>query len=776
MKKPRLNVAAWGSRQWTIGVLALIVFTLAPLAWVQWQQFKLLDSVADNQVDSITWNTYELERELNRLGRQIERASQPDAQVSPEMLKERYDVFLSRVDLLKRLPRRVLLEGSPAYTSAMNQLDVFIAETLPLIEQPQALLANPQSLQALSLTIDRLQPELVGLTRQASRAGARFVDERNDQLHQQGMLVISLVILQSLALLAFVVMLLRHVRLQQAQYAQLQQLSQELSVARDQAEEANHGKSVFLANMSHEIRTPFQGLLGMLNLLDEPNLNRQQRDYLQTARDSALHLLGVLNDILDLSTMESGTLKLSEAPINLRGVVQEVDSLMQAATTEKGLLLTMSVSPSLPTWVMADATRLRQIMFNLINNAIKFTPHGRIMVELEPAPNASPGLCISVRDTGLGMDSATVEQLFTRFYQSDSSLRRRMGGTGLGLEISRNLARMMGGDIAVSSELGLGSVFTVTLPLPEAQAPALTPLAAVGQRQSRQLRVLVAEDHPVNLKYLSILLEKMGHQAVYCRNGMEALLLLQTQAFDVVLLDYHMPELDGLATTQAIRQLKYPACEVKVVLLTADVVNDTRKKALEAGVDEFVSKPLQAQDLSRSLERIVPRQTSPLAPPPSADVASGAKNPDHLTPPPLTSPFPMSSYEASMRLSEAAVDAPEIINTAIYSEIVSLMPDRGMDSLLKTLFDPPSGTLMVLLEALQDKNASRGSVGFHAHKLKGTSLLLGFTAIARTAARVEHEANQTDNPLTLEMAQQLVADMQATQTALRLFEQNHAKR
>jgi signal transduction histidine kinase/DNA-binding NarL/FixJ family response regulator len=773
MKGPWLHLSTWGTRQWVIGVLALLVLTLAPLGWVQWQQFKLLNSVANNQVDAITWNTYELERELNRLGRQIERASQPGSLVSAEMLKERYDVFLSRIELLARGPRRALLEGSPAYTTAMNQLKAFVAETLPQFEQTQALLDSPERLKALTLSIDRLEPELLGLTRQASRAAARFVDERNEQLHQQGLLFITLAILQSLALLAFVAMLVRHVRQQQTQYVQLQQLSQELAVARDQAEAANHGKSVFLANMSHEIRTPFQGLLGMLNLLDESVLNRQQRDYLQTARDSALHLLGVLNDILDLSTMESGTLKLSEAPINLRGVVQEVDSLMQAATTEKGLLLTMEVSPALPTWVLADATRLRQIMFNLINNAIKFTPHGRIMVELVPPPNGRQGVCIIVRDTGLGMDSATLEQLFTRFYQADSSLRRRMGGTGLGLEISRNLTRMMGGDIAVSSEPGLGSVFTVTLPLAKAEAPALAPLAAQGQRAGRQLSVLVAEDHPVNLKYLSILLEKLGHQAVYCRNGVEALLLLQTQAFDVVLLDYHMPELDGLATTQRIRQLPYPACDVKLVLLTADVVNDTRKKALEAGVDEFVSKPLQAQDLSRCLERIVPRRPRTVASPLTEEASSADKKPGS-TPTPLTSPFPMTAYEASIRLPESSVEAPEIINTNIYGEIVALMPDKGMHSLLKTLFEPPSGTLMVLLDVLQDPNATRGAIGFHAHKLKGTSLLLGFSAIARTAARIEHLANQTDDPLTPDLAQQLLSDLQATQAALRVFELNHA--
>jgi hypothetical protein len=281
-------------------------------------------------------------------------------------------------------------------------------------------------------------PVLGELTREANRAGGRFLDQRNKQLQKQSMLITSLAAVQAVLMLVFVALLVRHIRRQQRRYLELEALSKALEEARDQAEAANHGKTIFLANMSHEIRTPFQGLLGMLALLDEPNLNGDQRDYLQTARDSSMHLLGVLNDILDVSTMESGTLKLSVSPVPLHNVVQEVDDLMQVAARDKGLELRVEAARDLPEWVMADATRVRQILYNLINNAIKFTPEGSVSASLTCGAPGQPSVVMTVSDTGVGMDTETVKNLFTRFYQADNSLRRRVGGAGLRLGVHRH--------------------------------------------------------------------------------------------------------------------------------------------------------------------------------------------------------------------------------------------------------------------------------------------------------------------------------------------------
>ncbi len=746
------NLARWHGRQWGIALTLLWTFTLTPLGWIQWQQYRMLDDVSNNQVDSIMWQAYQLERELGRLDEAMTEALASSGPVDGTALLERYEIFLSRINLLTNIPRRDLLEASADYASSIEAISAFVAMADPLFAEPQALAGDRSRMLRVAQGLGPLKPLLGDLTREANRAVARFLDERNEQLRQQGLLVIGLATAQIGVMLLFLGLLVRHIRRQQQQYTQLQKLSEQLTEARDQAEAANNGKSVFLANMSHEIRTPFQGLLGMLTLLDDSVLSSQQRDYLQTARDSALHLLGVLNDILDVSTMESGTLKLSVAPIHLRSVVQEVDGLMQVAARDKGLTLNMYTGADLPQWVEADPTRLRQILFNLINNAIKFTLQGGVMVELATAPEGPPGVVLTVRDTGVGMDEETIQRLFTRFYQADSSLRRRIGGTGLGLEISRNLALMMGGDIQVTSQPGVGSVFKVTLVLPEACAPAQVEVEACRSGPTRKLRVLVAEDHPINLKYMSILLDKMGHKATFCENGQQVLQWLRQKRYDVVLLDYHMPVLDGLATTRAIRAMKGAVADIKIILVTADVVSDTRKQARDAGVNEFTSKPLQADDLRRALERC-----GLLEPVDGPSVYPGN-----------TSPFPLSAYELPLRQT-GSVHAPSSpIDTEIYTEIVSMMPEDSMDELLKTLFEAPHGTVHELLQAMA--RGDREAMTYQAHKLKGSAMLMGFQALVKTTAQVEHLATHAQDPIPEALSQQLRHDMELTQSAARRLE------
>lgn len=753
-----LNLAQWQRQQWVAAIVSLLVVTLSPLAWIQWQQFQLMEDVSTNQVDSIMWQAYQLERELSRLDSKLHVAMSKPEQIDPYELSERYEVFLSRIDLLTQIPRRDLIDNTTAYAEAIGSIEAFVVRADPLFADPAGLIRDRESLATMESSVETLLPQVAELTREANRSVARFVDERNAQLQQQSVLVITLAGVQSVVLLVFVVVLVRHIRRQQQQYSELQRLSRELSDARDQAEAANHGKSVFLANMSHEIRTPFQGLLGMLTLLDEPDLTSQQRDYLQTARDSAMHLLGVLNDILDVSTMESGTLKLSEARINLRDVLQEVEGLMKVAAHNKGLALQVHATSDLPTWVMADATRLRQIMFNLINNAIKFTAQGTVSAEMSCAPHGQPGVVFTVRDTGMGMDRETVDRLFTRFFQADNSVRRRIGGTGLGLEISRKLARMMGGDVRVSSELGVGSVFTVTLDLPATTAPTAETIAHSDTGTGRSLKVLVAEDHPINQKYMGILLKKMGHNAVFCENGAEALGCLAQQAFDVVLLDYHMPVLDGLATTEAIRQLDSPAAAMPVILVTADVLNETRQRAQDRGVNEFVSKPLQTNDLHRALKRcgLLDKPDEALA---AAADAPGphpiASSETHATP---------MNYPETSHSEHPVMDAINVIDKAAYAEIVSMLTPDILTEMQDSLLAPPQGTLHALVRALE--SGDRSNIRFIAHNLKGAAMLMGFKAIAQTAAAIEHGARDNQDPISTDLVSQLLVNLQSTQKAL----------
>jgi len=749
----RWNLANWRGRHWAGAMAVLLALTLLPLGWVQWQQFKLTSAPGTQPFDAFAHQLGQVESTLTRLSDHLQAATRPNATPSSDTLRLHSETLATQAQQLQELALSEAPDSPPQPTSALDLLRSFTEASRAMLAGPSGI--NTASLAQLSSLAGELQSSLKALAHQVQLQKAQWAQQHQQRLRRLAWMEAALIALLAIGAAGLMAFLVVHMRRQVRRFQKLQKISNRLAHARDEAEQANHGKSVFLANMSHEIRTPFQGLLGMLDMLEEPHLSGRQRDYIQTARDSALHLLGVLNDILDVATMDSGTLKLSHTPTHLQRLVQDVETRMQGSARDKGLALDVYTAGDLPEWVLTDATRLRQIVFNLLSNAIKFTSSGSVIAEVARAPDRRDGVVITVRDTGSGMDEDTLKHLFTRFYQADSSLRRRAGGSGLGLEISRNLARMMGGDIEVQSQPGVGSVFTVTLVLPETAAPPLD-VAEVPKtnKRSTPLRVLVAEDHPINLKYMSILLENMGHSAVFCENGQEALDLLAQGSFDVVLLDYHMPVLDGLATTEAIRALDGPAARTKVILITADVVNDTRKRASEVGVDAFTSKPLQADDLLRALQHC-------------GLLASDATDTDRTGPhSSLGGLFPVSAYELPVRLPEEQ-DPSTLIDSESFTDIASLMPEETLAELLSTLFKPPDGTVHLLLAALDNRELA--AVGYNAHKLKGTAMLMGFRAIVRTAARIEEMVHKGEDPCTGGLSQQLRRDMEHTQGALGQF-------
>jgi len=375
----------------------------------------------------------------------------------------------------------------------------------------------------------------------------------------------------------------------------------ELVAARLEAERLARVKSEFLANMSHEIRTPMNAVLGMARIGQRDSEGRAARETFGHILEAGQHLLGVINDILDFSRIDAGKLALETRPFDLAAAVAHASSLVRERASAKGLALSLDVAADLPAWVMGDGMRLEQIVLNLLGNAVKFTERGEVSLSVR---RVGEDTLFRVADSGVGMTPEQLSRLFSAFEQADASTTRQFGGSGLGLAISRNLARLMGGDIGVESEAGVGSVFTLRLPL-----PAATPLAEPAvQRASRALaglRILAAEDVEINRLVLEDLLEHEGARVVFAENGQQALDRLAEHgaaAFDVVLMDVQMPVMDGHAATRRLREI---APDLPVIGLTAHALAEEREKCLAAGMADHVTKPIDADVLVAAILRLV---------------------------------------------------------------------------------------------------------------------------------------------------------------------------
>lgn len=377
----------------------------------------------------------------------------------------------------------------------------------------------------------------------------------------------------------------------------------ELQQALVRADRANAAKSEFLANMSHEVRTPINAISGMLTLVGDEPLGVRAQDYLAKAQQATGVLLRVVNDILDYSKIEAGRLELEQQPFNLHQLVMGLAGVIRPAANDKGLQFRVRAAAELPQWLCGDAVRIEQILHNLLNNAVKFTSSGSVELALEASPTGDGLVALTLRisDSGIGLDQGAIDRLFQSFTQADSSITRRFGGTGLGLAICRRLVALMGGTIEVSSSPGVGSCFTVTLPLPLAQPPTVSRVASAAPLLGGK-QVLVVEDQPINREVLAAMLERCGVTVIEAVNGAEALAILDQQPIDLVLMDIQMPVMDGLTATRAIRSDSRWS-SLPIIGLSANAFAEDRQQSLAAGMNDYLTKPVDRERLYQTLSR-----------------------------------------------------------------------------------------------------------------------------------------------------------------------------
>ena len=502
-----------------------------------------------------------------------------------------------------------------------------------------------------------------------------------------------------------------------------------LTRARDAAQAGTRARSEFLATMSHEIRTPMNGVIGMAELLLDSGLQDEQVKLADTLRESAEYLLQLIDDVLDFSKLDAGRIELEKIPFDIHQLVEGAVDVLTPRASARCIYCTAEMASCVPRRVIGDPARLRQVLLNLIGNAIKFTQVGGVTVTVDAKSGDHPGyfhLSFRVVDTGIGIPADAVGLLFREFSQLDSSISRRFGGTGLGLAICKRLVALMGGNIGVESELGHGSTFHFAIEV-EAAPPPVERAAEVAQGNAENLptsplivaadapdalqplRILVAEDNPTNQMVIGKLLASLGYKAEIVSNGAEAVAACTACSYDLIFMDLMMPEMDGLTATAAIRKSSGPNCRTRIVALTANAFPEDREKCREVGMDGFLAKPVTRKVLATFLGSQVPRADAP--------------------------PIALAVVE----------EAAAVFDASVYGELKDVLGAQDIAAVLRTFLADTRQRIDVLEAA--SRRADNKMIVQEAHALKSSAASLGFMRLSQLARHLEAAAKEAVEPI-----------------------------
>ncbi|MBU2329566.1 MAG: response regulator [Alphaproteobacteria bacterium] len=716
---------------------AVLVFVLLILFVDIARQYRIMeDGVRENSL----WSVYQLDREVRQLTHSL--SNMRDEEQNPKLLDElslRYDILFSRVSILDQAKFGTYFSGDEKINGYIAGITEGVRAAQPIFDAYAA--GTPPTREQLRW----LETELAGMGRVAedfllytnTRVSHERADSRATILNLERTSTVMLALLM-VSVVFLVIILNRQLRSVRRSSHDLQVMATQLSEAYEGADAGNRAKSQFMATMGHEIRTPLNAILGMSELLELSDLPDDAIQSVKTIRSSGEALLEIINEILDFSKIEHGKLELEERAFDVCALAESSVSIIRGRADDHGNMVILDLPDSLHAlYVKTDPTRLRQVLLNLLSNAVKFTQQGTVTLRLRDFYREGKLMIrFEVEDTGIGIDEAGLDKLFKPFSQVDASISRRYGGTGLGLTICKQIVEILGGELGMSSTVGVGSIFWFELavvPVTRLEANGLAAQVVAEETLPRR-RILLVEDNKVNQIVATRFLARLGQDVEIANDGAEAVSLSREQAFDLILMDMQMPVMDGIEATKRIIAEGGPSAEAPIIAMTANASDDDRRRCLDAGMKGFESKPVTLERLRKMIAHATStdRETRPVPVPAPTTAHQKLELPDlDLAAMPLQS------------MPELGIEG---LDEARHAELVDALGEDVFQELVESFFDDATGLLDELNEALHRNDPDK--IDRVLHTIKGAASNVGFNDLAVKANALR---SQTPAPEDIEL-------------------------